>query len=150
VNDDLREYYHSAPIPKPTPTPKAARRRLRVRPVPANERKQRDLVRAKCVERDGSWCRVQPYRYNADVIIADVFPFSAQLWRDCEGEQEWAHMHIRRRSKTRNMDPTYRHDTAHSLMLCHRHHDDYDAKRLAITCLSRKGADGPLKFRRAK
>ena len=69
---------------------------------------------------------------------------------DCNGASEWAHMHSRRRSKTRGMSPEHRHDTAHSLMLCHFHHGEYDAKRLIISALTRTGADGPLKFKRTK
>ena len=96
-------------------------------------------VRAKCVVRDG-YCRAA---------------HDWELWKSspCEGPSEWAHMHSRRRSQTRNQAPEVRHDTRHSFMACKRHHDQYDGRakpRLYITALTRRGADGPLKFRRAK
>lgn len=131
MSESLRDYYAQAPLAKTYRTPKP-RRRIRPKRTPKAERRQIDAVRNHCVERDG-YCR-----------------FDMAVPYECDGPSEWAHMHARRRSKTRGMDPSYRHDTAHSLMLCHTHHEDYDAKRLQITALSRRGADGPLKFRRSK
>lgn len=98
-------------------------------------------VRAECVERDGV-CRY----WN------DVFA-SAFVAIDCEGPSEWAHMHARRRSKTRNQAPGIRHDTKYSMQLCRKHHDQYDNRakpRLFVTALTSKGANGPLKFRLGK
>lgn len=110
------------------------------------EAKQKHMVRMLCVARDGD-CRVmktcEPY--------SDIAPIpTMQFPSTCRGESEWAHMHARRRSQTRNMAPEIRHDSAHSLMLCTKHHSDYDAHKLRITALTRKGADGPLKFARMK
>lgn len=101
--------------------------------------------RAQCVDRDGE-CRVASDAWAAverETRICVVFS-------GCDGPSEWAHMHERRRSKTRGLDPTERHDPQYTLMLCKFHHTEYDAKRLVITALTRKGANGPLRFRRAK
>ena len=108
---------------------------------------QIDKVRAHCVERDGDCAIISrtPTRWH------DVTDPSLIL--DCRGESEWAHMHDRRRSQTRGREPEDRHDVQHSLMLCTLHHAQYDGRanpRLHITALTRKGADGPLKFTRAR
>jgi len=105
------------------------------------------VVRASCVIRDGRCAldRGAASDFAPSDIVNDNLIISS-----CDGPAEWAHMHARRRSKTRGMAPELRHDTQHSLMLCRFHHQEYDAKRLHITALTRKGADGPLKFRRAK
>jgi hypothetical protein len=102
-------------------------------------------VRAECVERDG-WCVIKRSGFPTDVFAPDVDV-------TCAGQSEWAHMHSRRRSQTRNQAPGVRHDTKHSFMACKRHHDQYDGRqspRLFVTALTDKGADGPLKFRRGK
>lgn len=107
------------------------------------EDKQKHMVRMLCALRDGG-CRMA-----GPTIFSDVYSYET-AFVDCRGESEWAHMHSRRRAKTRNMAPEIRHDSAHSLMLCTKHHQDYDAHKLRITALTRKGADGPLKFGRMK
>jgi len=140
---DLRDYYASAPLAKTYRTPKSPRR-IRPRRTPKAERDRIAEVRKYCVQRDGE-CRIASDAWKD--VQGDPL---CVVFCGCDGPSEWAHMHTRRRSKTRGMAPEYRHDTAHSLMLCHTHHEDYDAKRLIITALTRKGANGPLKFRRAK
>jgi len=132
----LGDYYRHAPLAKPEP-----RRRVKARAQRA-EAKQLKSVRAMCVERDGE-CRACLLTQN------DHITFGAWL-APHGGPSELAHMHGRRRSKTRGMAPEIRHDTKHCLMLCRKHHQDYDAKKLIITAQSRRGADGPLTFRRAK
>lgn len=144
-SEELRKFYSSCAFPKTYRAPKPPRR-LRVKATPKAERRQIEAVRAACVERDG-YCRF--YRAVANNIHGDRWSVVSAV-EGCDGPSEWAHMHTRRRSKTRGMAPEYRHDTAHSLMLCHTHHQDYDAKRLLITALTRKGANGALRFRRAK
>lgn len=124
--------------PKPTKRKTIKGRKARA------ESKQKHMVRMLCVARDGK-CRL----IICGNSINDVFGTS-DLALTCEGVSEWAHMHARRRSQTRNMAPEIRHDSAHSLMLCTKHHTDYDAHKLRITSLTRKGADGPLKFARMK
>lgn len=107
------------------------------------ESKVKKLVRSVCVIRDGR-CRV--WKDTFTMALHDIIGW-------CEGESQWAHMHSRRRSQTRGQAPDVRHDSRHSFMLCRFHHDAYDARstpRLLITALTRQGADGPLKFRRAK
>ena len=94
------------------------------------EARQIRAVRAHCEIRDG-FCRF-------DMCV----PF------ECEGVTELAHMHARRRSKTRGMAPEYRHAITHCLCLCSEHHRAYDAKELRITALTPKGAEGELKFSR--
>lgn len=110
------------------------------------EAKVKKAVRAACVERDGA-CRI------ATPLGHDVLQTYPVLLTMCDGPSQWAHMHTHRRSQTRGQDPEQRHTTAASLMLCQRHHDQYDGRqrpRLLITRLSHKGANGPLKFRRGK
>ena len=129
--------YSSLTFPKGTP-----RRTVKARKDRAEDQAAK-VVRSDCLERDG-YCRASglPGVPNLDQ--------GRQPGWDCDGPAEWAHMHIRRRSKTRGQAPEVRHDTKHSLMLCRYHHQEYDAHRLIITALTRRGADGPLKFRRAK
>ena len=91
-------------------------------------------VRAACVERDGR-CRVNSCRLTG-AYMAD-------------GVSEWAHLHVKRRSKTRGLPPEERHTTAGSLILRREFHDAYDGRtrpRLIIEPLTDRGADGPLKF----
>ena len=123
--------------PKPEKRQKAKGRKLRA------ESKQKHMVRMLCVARDGDYCRI------VTGMMPDSYRLKDSPWH-CEGKSEWVHMHARRRSQTRNMAPEIRHDSAHSLCLCSFHHREYDAHRLKITALTRKGADGPLKFSRAK
>ncbi len=118
----------------PTARSRAKRRRAE---APVAKR-----VRAECVERDG-YCLLQRV-VPRDVIAPNLFPI------DCNGPSEWCHMHDRRRSKTRNMAPEIRHDSAYTFMGCQRHHDQYDGRqgpRLFITALTRAGANGPVKIR---
>lgn len=121
------------PLPKPEP-----RRRTKGRNVRA-EGKIKISVRALCVERDGS-CRIANGSYEA-------------LRYECKGPSEWCHLHSHRRSQTRGQAAERRHTTAGSFMACTRHHDQYDGRqkpRLFITCLDRRGCDGPLKIWRGK
>jgi len=83
-------------------------------------------VRAKVEKREGNWCR----------SFADT---------GCNGPLQWCHMAGHRRFETRGLPPEQRHSTAWTLMLCAKHHADYDARRLRIT----GNADGPLEFTRA-
>jgi hypothetical protein len=95
-------------------------------------------VRAACVARDG-YCR-----YGAE-------RFRRRGWSgfdDCQGESQWAHLDYYRRFKTRGREPAYRHNTANSCMLCARHHQQYDERKLNYTCLSDLGADGPIAWER--
>jgi hypothetical protein len=63
----------------------------------------------------------------------------------CHGVSEWAHLGDKKRFKTRGQAPEIRHTTAGSLMLCQKHHADYDAGRMAI---DGDDANLPLRFRR--
>jgi hypothetical protein len=98
------------------------------------------LVRAACCARD-LFCRV-----GTDSLLYDHTP----VFTECSPVQEWAHMHSHRRSQTRGQAAEKRHTTMGSLMLCRHHHAEYDAHQLKITALTRAGADGPLKFTRAR
>ena len=91
-------------------------------------------VRAACVSRDG-FCRVNLYELEGLMKPAtDLEP------------GELAHMHHKRRSKTRGLPPEERHSRTWCLMLCRSHHRRYDAKTLTIERLTDRGADGPLRF----
>lgn len=105
-------------------------------------------VRARCVERDGQ-CRIGEWELNPDDTHDDELIGDGCEANGCEGESQWAHMHAKRRSQTRGQAPDVRHTTAESLMLCSRHHRQYDGTekpRLTIQALTAKGADGPLQF----
>jgi hypothetical protein len=116
------------PQPKPTPRKRVKAKRQR------HAAKVVKSVRALCVERDG-YCRL-----TRDWSWELVMPtFGA-----CEGPSQWAHLGDKKRFKTRGQAPEVRHTTAGSLMLCDRHHDDYDEGRLNI---SGDDADGVLRFR---
>lgn len=119
----VKSYYETCAIPKGEP-----RKRLKGRKDRA-EYRQRRIVRAQCVERDGS-CRLS----------------KTSLFGDCWGFSEWMHLGEKKRCKTRGMAPEARHTTAGSLMGCTRHHRAYDAGRLKIEPLTERGADGTLKF----
>ncbi len=98
-------------------------------------------VRAAVVARDRT-CRI---------FLDEMIDEDPTLWRlaaDCCWPLEWAHLHSHRRAQTRGQAPEQRHTTAGSLMLCRWHHAELDAHRLKITCLTKKGCDGPLKFER--
>ena len=126
--------YSVLAIPKGEPRARTKRRLTR------KEQIVKRACRQHCVDRDG-FCRCD----LVTEIFEDMRPDG--MFMQCDGPSEWAHLHARRRSKTRGMDPTVRHDTKYSLMLCKFHHQLYDAKKLIITALSRRGANGPLKFR---
>lgn len=141
ANPDSVYYYQKCALAKPEPRKRTKGRKDRA------EAKVTHVVRALCVLRDGG-CRMA-----GQTIFGDIYSYALAFERtvggDCDGPSEWAHMHAKRRSQTRGQAPELRHDTAHLLMLCRFHHVEYDAHRLKITALTRKGADGPLKFRRA-
>lgn len=126
--------------------PKAEPRKLTKARKERAEARTKKSVRELCVHRDG-WCRIFKERFESR---SNSSPVVTMLLVGCSGLGEWAHMHMKRRSKTRGQAPDIRHTTKDSLMLCQTHHDQYDAHRLRITALTRKGADGPLKFTRAK
>jgi hypothetical protein len=94
-------------------------------------------VRAQCVERDG-YCK-------AGAAIRTQPWLESQRLGTCEGVSEWAHLGDKKRFKTRGQAPEIRHTTAGSLMLCTKHHDDYDEGRMAI---DGDDANLPLKFER--
>lgn len=96
------------------------------------------LTRALCVVRDGD-CRVFNFKGGADRL-------DLALRSDCSGQSQWAHFGAHKRARTRGMAPLQRHTTAGSLMLCARHHRQYDAGKLKIRALTDRGCDGPLEF----
>lgn len=118
-------------LPKPE-----SRRRAKAR----RDRKESAViarVRNAVYDRDG-YCRIgRDWRLRA-------------LLGRCDGWSEWAHIGEKRRSHTRGMDPEVRHDSAGSMMLCHRHHQDgsgsYDRHGFEVEPLTERGADGPLRF----
>ena len=118
---------NAQPKPRPRATEKRANRRV--------EAKIKRQVRETCVKRDG------PCRFWTDWAWGRTDTLCI-----CDGPSEWAH--LVGRYKTRGLAPEVRHSTRDSLMLCRFHHAEHHAKRLAITALSERGADGPLEFRR--
>ena len=135
------DYYHACAIPKPEPRKRSKARKDR------QEAKVAKDVRAECVLRDG-YCAMQRI---AHLVVGSCGESAVGV--GCDGPSEWAHMHDRRRSKTRGQAPEIRHDPKYSLMLCQSHHAQYDGRqipRLFITKLTHKGANGPLKFRLAR
>ena len=132
--------YNVLPLHKGTPRKTLARRQQR------EEDKVKREVRAKCVERDGR-CRIASWEDHPEDWHADA------LEHVCEGPSEWAHFKSHRRSKTIGQAPETRHTTAASAMLCQLAHDQYDGRQrpaLKMTRLTRRGADGPLRFTRGK
>ncbi len=100
------------------------------------EKAVRQDVRADCVVRDGS-CR-----YAKD-----------EPAHRCQGPSEWAHLGDRKRAHTRGQAPAIRHTTAGSLMLCRWAHNRYDGRQrpaLGISARTRRGADGPLRYKEGK
>ena len=128
------------------PQPKGARRATVTRRKQRAESAVIQRVRLACAERDG-YCRIgSPYS-----IPADQFDASVSWAKECSGPSQLCHMHVRKRSQTRNQAPEIRHDTRYCFMACQRHHDQYDGRarpRLIVTALTRKWAWGRLKFRR--
>lgn len=98
------------------------------------ERKVVKTVRPQVVDRDGT-CRLR------SMSLAFHLMFGA-----CAGPSEWAHWREWSRAKTRGMAPEIRHTTDKSLMLCTKHHDDYDESRLTIEAKTERTCDGPLRF----
>jgi hypothetical protein len=90
-------------------------------------------VRVECVDRDG-FCRF--------AAVAQYDFLGA-----CVGYSEWAHMHHKRRSKTRGLPPEERHDSAWTFMGCTRHHTAYDRKQFTVKSLTAAGANGDLRVR---
>lgn len=114
---------------KPKPTGPKPRKPIRRKAKPKAERQQIDTVRAACVRRDG-YCRGH----------RDGFRHT------CRGPSEWAHLGVKRRSKTVNQAPEVRHTTADSLMLCRFLHRRYDAHEIRIEH-GPTGCDGEIAFK---
>lgn len=93
-------------------------------------------VRAHDVERDG-YCRVAK-----NLTVGFLGP--------CGGPSEWAHFGRLRRCFTRNMPAEQRHTVEGSFMLCHLHHQRYDAHAFDVEPLTDKGCEGPLAFLRGE
>ena len=127
------------PQAKPEPRTRTKGRKTR------QEQAVKTSVRARCVARD-EYCRAHSYSryFHGDVLDASV----GLLDLACDGPSEWAH--LLRRSLTRGQAPERRHTTTHSLMLCRHHHQQEEAGHLIITARTRRGCDGPLRFRRAQ
>lgn len=114
-------------FPKPEKRKTVKRRKYRT------EAQVKKLVRDACIERD-TWCLLEARGQTASV-------------GPCVGPSEWAHLPPWTRAHTRNMPLEVRHSTAGSAMLCRTHHDHVDGRRhprVIITCLSDRGADGPI------
>lgn len=115
-----------------------------IRPSKASARRRRaesavvKVVRPQVADRDG-YCRL--FRFDE--------AWRARLWAmfgRCSGPSEWAHFGAHRRSRTMGMAAAERHTPEGSLMLCTRHHRDYDQNRLRVHALTSQGCEGPLRF----
>ena len=98
------------------------------------EAKVKRAVRAACVERDG-YCLVE----RADDWVSQ-----------CKGRSEWAHLSGHRRSQTRGMPPTYRHNTAWTAMLCTRHHRQEEQGTFRVVYRTDSYANGPVGWERVQ
>lgn len=147
------EIHTARPNAKPVKREKKARTRIRVKAKPKAERDQIAEVRRHCVDRDG-YCRVETAHYGgvmADGYFVDGETAQVDAASACSGPSQWCHMHVKRRSQTRNQAPEIRHTSAESFMGCQKHHDEYDGRqqpRLYIRPMTRRGANGPMKFSR--
>lgn len=107
------------------------------------EKKVKVDVRSKCATRDGP-CVLTRAGFG-DRIVGDL--------GNCDGPSEWAHLEEKRRSKTRGQPAEVRHTSVDSCMMCRRHHARYDGRerpRIAVDKLTKRGADGPLRFKERK
>lgn len=107
------------------------RRQLKARKK-RRERAVIDEVRPQVERRDG-YCRAT--RVDGRIDLGD-----------CEGPSEWAHFDEQKRWKTVGMEPEERHTVDGSLMLCRRHHFDYDKSRLGIEPLTPEKTNGILRW----
>jgi hypothetical protein len=89
-------------------------------------------VRKACVERDGR-CRVAS-------LAADV----------CKGPSEWAHLAGHRRSQTRGLPVTIRHNTRWTMMLCNRHHKQEEDDKFHVIYKTAQYADGAIGWEAVK
>lgn len=105
-------------------------------------------VRLSVAIRDG-FCRLAKDRLEIALGVGDAEDPQDVLGfcGSCGGVSEWAHAGDFKRFKTRHQSPEIRHQTTHSLMLCSRHHRQYDANQFDIVNLTEAGADGPLAYR---
>ena len=121
-------HFHPQPKPELRARTKRRQKRLAAKVVKA--------VRAQCVTRD-DYCRCHWLAHG----VGDWIGPGVDL---CRGPSEWAHLGEQKRFKTRGQPATVRHTTAGSLILCRRHHHDYDQGRLII---DGDDANGRLDFR---
>ncbi len=104
---------------KPGPTAKYRAKRKRA------DDQWRLMIRARCVVRDG-YCKFSGFG-------------------GCEGKSEHAHLEEKRRAYTRGMEPEERHTMQGSMMLCAKHHQLYDARKIQIATFQDLGANGPMR-----
>ena len=121
---------------EPNPKPKRGSSRRRKNKRRRDEKKVIIEVRPQVEDRDG-YCR-----------LAGVSALGP-----CDGASQWAHFGSNRRFATRGKPAVERHTKPGSLMLCDKHHDDYDGaigrSRMKIDALTEELCDGPLRFERA-
>lgn len=96
-----------------------------------DEAKVKRAVRAECVERDGH-C----------LVLKLGLP-------GCKGRSTWAHLAGHRRSQTRGLPPTVRHDSRWTAMLCLRHHKQEEANTHRVVYHTVQYANGPVSWEQA-
>lgn len=116
--------YSKCAIPK-GPT----RKRLKGR-KDREEARIKKQVRAEVEERDG-YCLVAT---------------RAGITGQCRGRSTWAHLSGHRRSQTRGLPPTIRHNTRWTAMLCLRHHDYEERGKFSVVYHTDRYADGPVSW----
>lgn len=121
----------------PGPTARARKRKA------DRDKRYAAKIRADVAERDGL-CRLGEWENNPDDWHSDA------VNDVCDGGSQWAHFGEKKRFKTRGLPPEERHTMAGSLMLCEKHHDDYDEGRLVITAQTSLDCNGPLNFEPAR
>ncbi len=123
---DWKAFEKAGGIPKPEAREKTKARKDR------GEAAVKKAVRAACERRDGHCLAKRAGAKDA-----------------CAGRSTWAHLAGNRRSQTRGMSPEQRHSTAHTAMLCVHHHAQEESGQARVVYLSKKGADGQVRWKAA-
>lgn len=92
-------------------------------------------VRAEVFARDGG-CRIRKSGPTVGIVV--------EGYGACAGELELAHLF--RRSASRGMPPTVRHNTATAVCLCTKHHGMEERHELAWAYMTPLRADGYMRW----
>lgn len=126
-------------LPKPRPRRKVVKRmrvRARVRPVSQKRRAEQRLVGKVFRE-------IEPRDGDCRIWWAGIAGLPETLAGRCEGEPQPAHLSEWRRSKTRGLPASERHNRKTIIRLCAAHHRRYDLHEFDLQH-GPEGADGTL------